>query len=92
MGADAAGGGGGLVGEATVAEADCADMGAATGAERLANQPSLPKNRIDGVLASLLAVDIIMVVCWVDFVGGGGPAFFPYLVLHSIFTQNTEKG
>ena len=60
MGADAAGGGGGDVGEATVA--DCADMGAATGAERLANQPSLPKNWIDGVLASLLAVDIIMVV------------------------------
>ena len=44
MGADAAGGGGGVVGEATVAGADCADDEAATGAERLAAQPSLPKN------------------------------------------------
>ena len=62
MGADAAGGGGGVVGEATVAGADCADDEAATGAERLAAHPSLPKNWIDGFLASLLAVDIIMVV------------------------------
>lgn len=59
MGVGAAGGGGG--GAAAVVSADAATLGALTaaaiGAERLAAQPSFPRNLIDGLLASFTAVD-----------------------------------
>ena len=65
IGAAAAGGGAGAE-EAIVADAPTlgAATAAATGAERLAAQPSLPRNWIDGRLANLAAVDDIMVFDW----------------------------
>lgn len=76
IGAAAAGGGAGAE-EAIVADAPTlgAATAAATGAERrLAAQPSLPRNWIDGRLANLAAVDDIMVFDWEEaqgYIDGG---------------------